>query len=150
MRKVVSIRLDDTVAAAARSQARRQNRSLSNYVEGLLRKDAQREGEAFANSPRPGVGQLIGIMRAHRAELERRGVRHAWIFGSAARGDGRPDSDIDVLVEVDPAVVSSLFEYGEIQQSLEEWMGCPVDVADKNRLRPTVAAEAEKDQILAF
>ena len=78
------------------------------------------------------------------------GVVHAAIFGSVARGEDRPDSDIDILVEVNPSVVSSIFAYGGIQQALEDWIGRPVDVAGKDRLRPGVATEAERDQILAF
>jgi len=68
----------------------------------------------------------------------------------AARGEDRPDSDIDILVEVNTSVVSSIFAYGRIQQALEDWIGRPVDLAGKDRLRPGVAAEAERDQILAF
>jgi len=43
--------------------------------------------------------------------LRNRGERHAAIFGSLARGEARPDSDVDVLVEVDPAHRMVLFEY---------------------------------------
>jgi len=150
MRKVVSIRLDEATVSAARSKAQGQNRTLSNYIERLLQKDIQREDNAMENLPRARLLKAIRVLKAHRARLESMGVRHSWVFGSTARGDERPDSDIDVLIEVDPAVVNSLFHYGEIQQSLEEWMRCPVDLADKGRLRPGVAQQAEKDQILAF
>jgi predicted nucleotidyltransferase len=78
------------------------------------------------------------------------GVIHAAIFGSVARGEDRLDSDIDILVEVNPSVVNSIFAYGGIQQAFEEWIGRPVDLVGKDRLRPGVAAEAERDQILAF
>jgi predicted nucleotidyltransferase len=151
MRRVVSVRLDPATIESARSRARQQNRTLSNYIEGLLQKDLEEAG----NEPSQVRGseralRAIRLLKAHRAGLERMGVRHSWIFGSTARGDERPDSDLDILVEVDPGVVNDLFHFGEIQQSLEEWLNCPVDVADKARLRPEVAQEAERDQILAF
>jgi hypothetical protein len=149
MRKVVSVRLDPATIKGARSKARRQNRTLSNYVEGLLQNDLHGEGRASDRLDARAL-RAIRILKAHRARLESMGVRHSWIFGSTARGDAHPDSDIDILVEVDPAVVTDLFRYGEIQQSLEEWLDCPVDLADKARLRPGVAEEAQKDQILAF
>ena len=78
------------------------------------------------------------------------GVRHAAVFGSVARGGDRPESDVDILVEVDPAIVRSIFAYGGIQQSLESWLKRSVDLAGKDRLRPGVAAEVERDQIVAF
>src|SRR6266516_5009335 len=98
----------------------------------------------------PLVSRVLRTLRNHRADLERMGVVHAAIFGSVARGEERTDSDIDIIIEVDPSVVRSIFGYGGIQQALEEWIGRPVDLAGKDRLRPGVAAEAEKDQILAF
>jgi uncharacterized protein len=152
MRKVVSIRLDELTVSAARSKARQQNRTLSNYIEAAVQRDLHAPaGEtAITKPPRPTVAQAIATIRAHRAELERMGTRHIWIFGSIARGDERADSDVDVLIEFDPALANDLFAYGHIQQSLEEWMGWPVDIADKQRLRGSVAGHAERDQILAF
>jgi predicted nucleotidyltransferase len=149
VRKVVSIRLDDATASAARAKARQQNRTLTNYIEATVRSDLQES--ASAGTPvRTPIGPIIRVIRDHRSDLERMGVRHVSVFGSIARGEERPDSDLDILIEVDPAVVKSLFAYGHIQQSIEEWMGRPVDVADKARLRPGTAAEAERDQIVAF
>ena len=151
MRKVVSVRLDPATIRGARSRARGQNRTLSNYVEGLLQKDLRQEGNETSEI-RSGdrLLRVIRLLKSYRAQLGSMGVRHSWVFGSIARGEERPDSDLDILVEVDPAVVNDLFRYGEIQQSLEEWLNCPVDLADKARLRPDVAQQAEKDQILAF
>jgi len=147
MRRVVSIRLDESTLAAARQLARRQNRTLTNYVEPILQRDLN-DGPAERGPPL--VSQVLKILRTRRADLEHLGVIHASIFGSVARGDDRPDSDVDILVEVDPGVVKSLFSYGGIQQSLQEWIGRSVDLADKNRLRPGVAVEVEQEQIIAF
>lgn len=92
----------------------------------------------------------LGVIREHQHELTRLGVVHASIFGSVARGNDRPDSDVDVVVEVDPAVVRGLFALGRIQVSLEEWMGRPVDVARRDRLREGVAREVEQEAVHAF
>jgi predicted nucleotidyltransferase len=88
----------------------------------------------------------IARLRTHRARLEAAGVRHAAIFGSVARGDNRPDSDVDVMVEVDTDQVRSLFDLGLIQSEVEDIIGGPVDVARRDRLRPHVAIEAETTQ----
>jgi predicted nucleotidyltransferase len=45
--------------------------------------------------------RVIAALRAHQAELHRRGVRHAALFGSIARGEGKRTSDIDILIELD-------------------------------------------------
>lgn len=96
------------------------------------------------------LDHVVGVLRARQAALGRMGVRHAAVFGSVARGDNRQDSDVDVMVEVDPARVTTIFDLGEIQQSLEEWLGRPVDVARRDRLRLAVAAEAEQEAVRAF
>jgi len=96
------------------------------------------------------LDHVVGVLRAQRAALVRMGVLHAAVFGSVARGDNREDSDVDVMVEVDPAKVATIFDIGEIHQSLEEWLGRAVDVARRDRLRPNVAAEAEQEAVHAF
>jgi uncharacterized protein len=96
------------------------------------------------------LDHVVRVLRAQQAVLVRRGVLHAAVFGSVARGDNREDSDVDVMVEVDPAKFTTIFDLGEIQQSLEEWLGRAVDVARRDRLRPNVAAEAEQEAVHAF
>ena len=41
----------------------------------------------------------ISRLKAHEAELRRLGVQHLWLFGSTARGDARPDSDVDLFFD---------------------------------------------------
>ena len=53
----------------------------------------------------------LDILRANEAELRRRGVLHAALFGSVARGEARADSDLDVMIEIDVSVVGGLFGY---------------------------------------
>jgi predicted nucleotidyltransferase len=45
---------------------------------------------------------IIARPRENEAALRARGVRHAALFGSRARGDNRPDSDSDIMIEIDP------------------------------------------------
>lgn len=78
------------------------------------------------------------------------GVTHAAVFGSVARGDDRDDSDVDIMVEVDPVRVRSIFTLGRIQARLEAIVGRPVDLARRDHLRPPVADEAERDAVHAF
>ena len=45
---------------------------------------------------------IIARLRENEAALRARGVAHAALFGSRARGDARPDSDTDIMIEIDP------------------------------------------------
>lgn len=72
-----------------------------------------------------------------RADLEGRyPIRLIGVFGSAARGDARPDSDVDILVEPCPGL--SLFKLGAVQLSLEEVLRRPVDLVFESALKPKV------------
>jgi uncharacterized protein len=94
--------------------------------------------------------EIIATLRAHEAELRRRGVRHAALFGSIARGQGKRSSDIDVLIELDPRAPVRLFEYVGIKQYLADLFPARVDVANRSSLKPLVRPATERDAIYAF
>jgi hypothetical protein len=83
-------------------------------------------------------------MGAHRAIIEskrnqinelvhRHHGRSVALFGSVARGDDTPESDIDFLVEFDKG--SSLFDLMDLQEALQELLGVPVDVVSVGSLK---------------
>jgi predicted nucleotidyltransferase len=94
--------------------------------------------------------QIIQVLKAHEAELKGRGVEHAALFGSAARGDGRADSDIDVMLDLDPAARLTVFDYAGIVEYVRGLLGARVDVANRETLKPHVRPSAERDAIRAF
>jgi uncharacterized protein len=59
-------------------------------------------------------------------------VARAWIFGSVARGDDRPDSDLDLLIELTPG--ATFMDYVGLEEDLAELLGCPVDVVTTKEL----------------
>lgn len=75
--------------------------------------------------------QIIAEILKHRAELEAMGVKHLSLFGSAARDEMGPDSDIDIFVELSRAMG---WDYLEIGWRLEEWLGKKVDFHLKDSL----------------
>jgi len=87
--------------------------------------------------------EFFDRIEAHRAELNHAGVRRVGVFGSVARGDAGPDSDVDILVEFD--VLPDLYEFSALRDRLAEILGRPVDLttphALKPRLRSLVLAE---------
>jgi uncharacterized protein len=70
---------------------------------------------------------------AIRAAVARHHGRRVRLFGSAARGDDRPDSDVDLLVDFDRE--SSLFDLIRLTRELEELLGRPVDVVSTGGLK---------------
>jgi predicted nucleotidyltransferase len=60
------------------------------------------------------------ILRTHEAELRRRGVRHAALFGSVARGEAHADSDLDVMIEIDVPVVGGVFGYASLCRFIDD------------------------------
>jgi predicted nucleotidyltransferase len=79
-----------------------------------------------------------------RAELASLGVRSLDLFGSVARGDSGPDSDVDLLVDFDKPI--GLFHFFRVQRRIEEILGSKVDLvmrdAVKRQLRDWIFAEA--------
>jgi predicted nucleotidyltransferase/DNA-binding XRE family transcriptional regulator len=119
-----------------------------NFVPGgaVLREQA-RAGDAAGESR---LANALRTLQANAARLRRLGLKHVSIFGSSARGEARPDSDLDLLVEIDPKRRIDLLDYAGIVGELQALLPMPVDVARKGRLKPHVAAEALRDEINAF
>ena len=93
---------------------------------------------------------ILAKLRENRAALEARGVRHAALFGSRARGEAGPDSDIDIMVEIAPDAGVDLFEYVGIVQYIEEMFPVRVNVANRRGLKPIVRPNVEREAIYAF
>jgi predicted nucleotidyltransferase len=92
----------------------------------------------------------LAILARHRDELRRRGVSRAALFGSAVRGEAREDSDVDVLLEIDPAANLGVYESVAITRYLGEMFPVRVDVANRATLKPHVHPSAERDAVYAF
>jgi hypothetical protein len=86
--------------------------------------------------------EVFAIFRSHQADLNQQGVKDMAVFGSVARGDSSPNSDVDILVEFNRPV--GLFEFVRLKMLLEEWVGCRVDLVTPDALHPAL-----RDRILA-
>ena len=78
--------------------------------------------------------QVLELLRAHRTEITIHGVKSLALFGSVARDEAGPESDIDLLVEFSRPV--GLFQFIDLKQYLEGLLGCPVDLGTPNSLKP--------------
>lgn len=69
---------------------------------------------------------------------QRYGVRELSVFGSSARGEARPDSDVDLLVEFQPDAQTGLLDYTGLMLDLSDLLGRRVDLVSKNGLKPLI------------
>ena len=77
-------------------------------------------------------------------------VKKAWIFGSYARGEERPDSDVDILVEFDHSTPIGLFAYAQIWRDLKTRLGREVDLVEEGTLRRYAVDSANHDKRLIY
>ena len=77
--------------------------------------------------------------------LEAGGVSRASLFGSVARGENHPDSDIDLLVDIKKPI--SLLEFVGLQNKLEDAVGTKVDLVEYNTIKPALKKYILGDQI---
>jgi uncharacterized protein len=91
--------------------------------------------------------QIIQCLADHKGDLDRFGVRSLSLFGSVARGDQRPDSDIDILVEFER--VGGLFEFVRLKNYLEATLGHPVDLVTPEALKPQLRERILRESVHA-
>jgi len=94
-------------------------------------------------------------MRELARALITAGVDHAAIFGSTARGEDRPDSDIDIFIDFDSKKIGGLFGYvnviGIIKDSIQRtFPSVDVDVADHQTMKQRIRKNAEAEALYVF
>ncbi|NMF62785.1 nucleotidyltransferase family protein [Brasilonema octagenarum] len=92
--------------------------------------------------------EVLAIVAAHRKQLQAMGVKSLELFGSVARDEADPDSDVDFLVEFDRPV--GLFEFIQVRLYLEDVLGCSVDMGTQDALREHLREPVLKDVIRAL
>jgi predicted nucleotidyltransferase len=96
------------------------------------------------------IQDVIATLRQHETDLRARGVRHAALFGSVARGTAGPDSDIDIMIDIEPETVRDVYAYVGLKTYIADLFVGPVDVVDREALRSGLRTEAESDTVYAF
>jgi uncharacterized protein len=88
---------------------------------------------------------VLERLEAHREELEAMGVRYLAIFGSVARDEAGPNSDVDILVDLErPAGLLSL---ARLQNHLASLLGRRVDVVPRDSVRPQLEARIGREAL---
>jgi len=90
--------------------------------------------------------EILETLRAHRDELRQRfGVKSLAVFGSVARGEAGPDSDVDILVEFEGR--ATFDRYMGLKFFLEDLLGKRVDLVTRKALKPRMRPYVEREAI---
>lgn len=82
--------------------------------------------------------EAIEKIQQNRQMLKKFSVQSIAVFGSVARGESRPDSDVDILVEFEPDARIGLFGFLHLKEVLAEMLGRPVDLVTRDALHPAL------------
>jgi uncharacterized protein len=94
--------------------------------------------------------QLKEMIETLRPSLEAEGVRHIALFGSRARGTHRPDSDVDILVEVSEDTPFSILNLIGVEHLVRDATGLAANAVMRRSLTPDIKAEVSKDAVEIF
>ena len=98
--------------------------------------------------------EIVEILRDREAELRGLGVEHVSVFGSAARGDSRPMSDVDLTVRLKPGFSQGGFDYfgrfEALRARLAQILACPVDLVEEPVETARLQEQIDEDRVLAF
>ena len=96
------------------------------------------------------AAEVVVTLRAQEPALRAAGIRALSLFGSVARGDARPDSDIDLVAEFDPAAKIDLRRVIELEFGLAELLGRRVELLPEPVESPRLRSRVEQDRVRAF
>ena len=93
---------------------------------------------------------ILDRLRENERALRARGVVHAALFGSRARGDNGPDSDIDIMIDIELEAVQDIYTYVGLKDFIASLFEGPVDVVNREGLKSYVRPAATADAVYAF
>ena len=96
------------------------------------------------------VETIVARLRELTPALKAEGVVKLAIFGSRARGDARPDSDLDVLVDTTERGQSPRFDLFKVSHMIEDAIGLQVQISMRKLLKPRMTERIADDLIEVF
>jgi len=93
------------------------------------------------------LADILVALRRLEVELKARyPIRQIGVFGSYARGEQRPDSDLDLVVDLGPGL--TLIDLARLENELGERLGLPVEIAIKDALKPRIEKRVLAEAIM--
>ena len=93
---------------------------------------------------------VIAALRAYEPELRAAGIARLSLFGSTARNEARPGSDIDLLAAFDDSKRLSLLDVIGIENKIADLLGHAVDLIEEGALKPRARETAAREAVRAF
>jgi len=94
--------------------------------------------------------ETIARLKECAAAVQARGATSLYLFGSSARDEARPDSDIDLFLDYDPTRRFSLVDLAAIQHILENHLTARIDVTTRDSLHPRLRDSIERSAVRVF
>jgi uncharacterized protein len=94
--------------------------------------------------------ETLFALKQLEPSLRQQGVSALYLFGSLARGEAGPESDIDLAFDIAPDVKFSLFDQAQITCELTEKLGAKVDFVPRRAIHPYIRDRIEAEQIKVF
>jgi predicted nucleotidyltransferase len=141
----VSFRLSENDRNRLRAMLAGSGRTVQEFMEETVRNSLQSQDSAGVQ-----LTEALRTLRRHKDDLCARNIKHMWIFGSVARGEERSDSDVDIIVDLDPKAKVSLTSFTRLQLDLGDILGRPVDLATWKTLREHIVEDVTRDAVMVF
>jgi predicted nucleotidyltransferase len=141
----LSIRVPAEVRNRVKTIAARRGEKVQDLIGGLILRFLDEQEQ----TP-PQLGEILRRVRELEPSLRAQGVAALFVFGSVARGEAGPDSDVDLAVEFAPHAEPSLLDIARLRTEIEEAIGHKVDLGERRALLPGVAAADGNEMVRAF
>ena len=123
--------------------------NASEVVREALRAVLKQEAGTAPGRKPPTKDEVFAKLAALNQPLRARGLKSLAIFGSVVRGTARPDSDVDVLIDVEPGTLS-LIDLVNLKDFLEDRLGFPVDLVTRAGLDHNVRDRVQSEALVVF
>jgi predicted nucleotidyltransferase len=143
-RAQIAFRSSAEVREALRQLARRQGRSMQAVLDDLCRRALAADGET------PTLAGAIRRLREHQFELGQLGIKQLYIYGSVARGEARPWSDVDLFADLADEGRWNIVRWGHVLDRLETILQRPVGFAARRSLPEDVRRRADAEAVAVF
>ncbi|MCB8883955.1 nucleotidyltransferase domain-containing protein [Acidisoma cellulosilytica] len=141
----LSIRVPDDVRNRVKAVAAARGENLQDLIGTLLERFLEE-----ADRKPPQLAEVVRTLRELEPRLRERGVAALWVFGSVARGEAGPGSDVDLLFQFTPDREHSLFEIQRIKDEIQAVIGHTVDLGERSTLMAKAAETAVRDMVSVF
>ena len=94
-------------------------------------------------------GEAMARLKEHETELKQLGIEHLYLFGSTARGEARPDSDVDLFFD-HPEGSIGLYELIDVREAAARILGCKADIMTRRSLHRVLRKSIEKSAVQVF